>query len=227
MDSLVAVVVPALVAVLTAAGAVIGLEFRDVDAYERRRGIWQWLLVLLAAVATMGATGSASGVGSLWQAVLMAVVAVAAIVFAHVMWRRRVPDAEPRIQAIATAAALSAVVVVVGSTALIYVQNTGCRQVDPLVQSSRASSAFVMPAVGPNQGPTVGDYQDWAKIIREQADQVTKGEAAQHAQRLAEVAEQIADSVRTNNTGRHYELSVEFYDELKPILTKCQIQLTA
>ena len=68
MNSLVTTIAPAVVAVLTAAGAVIGLQFRDVDAYERRRNIWQWLLVLLAAAATLGAVGSASGVGSLIEA---------------------------------------------------------------------------------------------------------------------------------------------------------------
>ncbi|OBG85491.1 hypothetical protein A5699_23925 [Mycobacterium sp. E802] len=226
MDSLVAVVVPALVAVLTAAGAVIGLEFRDVDAYERRRGIWQWLLVLLAAVATMGATGSASGVGSLWQAVVMAAVGVAAVVLAHVMWRRRVPDAEPKILAIATAAALSAVLVVVGSTALIYVRSAGCRQVDPLVQSSLVSTGALMPAVGPNQGPTAGDYQDWAKIIREQADQVTKGEVAQHAHRMGELAGQIVDAAGSGRKADHALLGTQYQNELKSILTTCQISVT-
>ncbi|OLO98810.1 hypothetical protein BVU76_29015 [Mycolicibacterium porcinum] len=225
MSSLVTTIAPAVVAVLTAAGAVIGLEFRDVDAYERRRGIWQWLLVLLAAAATLGAIGSASGVGSLLEATVMAVVGVAAVVVAHVMWRRRVPDAEPRIQAIATASAACAVLLIAGMTTLTYTGNKGCRQVDPLVQTSRATSSALMPTMEANQGPTVGDFTDWAKIIREQADQVTDGEVAQHAHRLGELAGQIADSVRNNQKAEHAVLGKQYYDELGTILKKCQIQV--
>ncbi|MED5814268.1 hypothetical protein VST63_18050 [Mycolicibacterium sp. 050232] len=225
MSSLVTTLAPAVVAVLTAAGAVIGLEFRDVDAYERRRGIWQWLLVLLAAAATLGAIGSASGVGSLLEATVMAVVGVAAVVVAHVMWRRRVPDAEPRIQAIATASAACAVLVIAGMTTLTYTGNKGCRQVDPLVQSSLDSWGALMPTMQGNQGPTVGDFTDWSKIIREQADQVTDGEVAQHAHRMGELAGQIAESVRNNDKAQHALLGKQYEDELRPILVKCQIQV--
>ncbi len=225
MSSLVTTIAPAVVAVLTAAGAVIGLEFRDVDAYERRRGIWQWLLVLLAAAATLGAIGSASGVGSLLEATVMAVVGVAAVVIAHVMWRRRVPDAEPRIQAIATASAACAVLLIAGMTTLTYTGNKGCRQVDPLVQSSLDSWGALMPTMQGNQGPTVGDFTDWAKIIREQADQVTDGEVAQHAHRMGELAGQIAESVRNNDKAQHALLGKQYEDELRPILVKCQIQV--
>lgn len=223
MDSLLTIVIPALVAVLTAAGAVIGIELRDVDAYERRRGIWQWLLVLLAAVATMAATGSASGVGSLLQATLMAAFAAAAVILAHVMWRRRVPDAEPRIQAIATAAAACAVLVVVGATALTYVENKDCRQVEPLVGLSH--QAFILPAFDANQGPTVGDFDTWAKAVREQAEQVPSGEVADHAGKLADLADQIADTVRNNDKAKHAVLGTQYYDEFGSILAKCHIQL--
>lgn len=226
MSSLVTTIAPAVVAVLTAAAAVIGLQFRDVDAFERRRNIWQWLLVLLAAAATLGAIGSASGVGSLIEATIMAVVGVAAVIVAHVLWRRRVPDAEPRNVAIATAAAACAVLVIVGMTALTYTGNKGCRQVDPLVQTSRASSGALMPTMEANQGPTVGDFTDWAKIIREQADQVTDGEVAQHAHRLGDLAGQITDSVRNNDKAQHALLGKQYYDELGSILQKCQIQVT-
>ncbi|MGV0815360.1 hypothetical protein ABQF34_25695 [Mycolicibacterium boenickei] len=226
MDSLVSTIAPAVVALLTAAGAVIGIQFRDVDAYERRRGIWQWLLVLLAAVATMGAIGSASGVGKPIEATIMAVVGVAAVVFAHVLWRRRVPDAEPRIQAIATTAAACAVLVIVGTTTLIYTGDKGCRQVDPLVQSSLDSWGALMPTMEANQGPTVGDFADWAKIIREQADQVTDGEVAQHAHRMGELAGQIADSVRNGDKAQHALLGTQYQDELRPILKRCQISVT-
>ncbi|MFV8048839.1 hypothetical protein [Mycobacterium sp. 48b] len=226
MNSLVTTIAPAVVAVLTAAGAVIGLQFRDVDAYERRRNIWQWLLVLLAAAATLGAVGSASGVGSVIEATIMAVVGVAAVVLAHVLWRRRVPDAEPRNIAIATAAAACAVLVIIGVTMLTYTGSKGCRQADPLVQSSRASSGALMPTIEANQGPTVGDFNDWAKIIREQADQVTDGEVAQHAHRMGELAGQIAEAVRNNDKAEHALLGKQYYDELGSILQKCQIQVT-
>lgn len=223
MDSLVTIVVPALVALLTAAGAVIGIQFRDVDAYERRRGVWQWLLVLLAAVATMGATNSASGVGNLLEAGVMAVLAVAAVILAHVMWRRRVPDAEPRTLAIATAAAVSAVVVVVGSTAFAYVSNKDCRQVEPLVGLSH--QAFILPVFDASQGPTVGDFDNWAKAVREQAQQVARGDVADQAGKLADFAGQIADSVRNNDKAKHAMLGTQYYEELRPILTKCHIQM--
>ncbi|KWX23162.1 hypothetical protein AFM11_15135 [Mycolicibacterium wolinskyi] len=223
MDSLVSIVVPALVAVLTAAGAVIGIQFRDVDAYERRRGVWQWLLVLLATVATMGATSSASGVGQLIEAGVMAVLAVAAIVLAHVMWRRRVPDAEPRTLAIATAAAISAVVVVLGSTAFAYISNKSCRQVEPLVGLSH--QAFILPVFDTNRGPTAGDFGDWAKAVRDQAQQVSPGEVADQAGKLADLADQIADTARNNDKAKHAMLGTQYYEELKPILAKCHIQM--
>jgi hypothetical protein len=220
---LTAYVVPAIVAVLAAVGATIGVQFRDVDAYQRRRGFWQWLLVLLAALATMGATNSASGVGNLLEATLLAVFAMAAIVLAHIMWRRLVPDAEPRNQLLATAAAALAVVVVATAVTITYISNKGCRQAEPLVQSSRASSGLILPSFTANQGPTVGDFNDWAKVIRDQAGQVTSGQAAEHAARLGELAGQIADAERTNDKGRHAMLGVQYYDELKSLLTACPL----
>ncbi|MHC9295213.1 hypothetical protein ACRCUN_22340 [Mycobacterium sp. LTG2003] len=223
MDSLVIVVVPALVAILTAAGAVIGVQFRDADAYERRRGVWQWLLVLLAAVATMGATNTASGVGKLLEAGVMAALAVAAVILAHVMWRRLVPDAEPRSLAIATAAAISAVVVVLGSTAYAYVSNKDCRQAEPLIGLSH--QAFILPVFDSSQGPTAGDFEDWAKAVRDQAQQVSPGEVADQAGKLADLADQIAGTARNNDKAKHAMLGTQYYEELKPILAKCQIQM--
>lgn len=221
MDSLVTIAVPALVAVLTAAGAVIGVQFRDVDAYERRRGVWQWLLVLLAAVATAGATNSASAGGSLLEATLLSLFAVAAVIVAHVMWRRLVPDAEPRTRWQATASAAAAVVVVAAAVGFTYVSGTGCRQVDPLVQSSRASSGLILPVFAAGQGPTVGDFDTWTKVIREQAGQVTEGDVAQPAKKLGELAGQITDAVRANDKVQHALLGAQYYDELKVILTEC------
>ncbi|CQD22834.1 hypothetical protein ACT17_26410 [Mycolicibacterium conceptionense] len=225
MSSLVTTIAPAVVAVLTAAGAVIGIQFRDVDAYERRRGIWQWLLVLLAAVATMGAVGSASGVGNLLQATLLAVFAAAAVVLAHVMWRRRVPDAEPRIVAVATTAAICAVLVIAGVVSLTYINDKGCRQADLLVQYTRVSSGAVMPSFNSGQGPTAGDYENWSKLIREAADQVTASDLAPHAKRIGELATEITEAAKANDKPRHASLGVEYYDELKPILAKCRITL--
>ncbi|BBX28880.1 hypothetical protein [Mycolicibacterium alvei] len=224
MNSFVTMLAPAVVAVLTAAAAVIGIQFRDVDAYERRRGIWQWLLVLLAAAATMGAVGSASGVGSgdRWEALIMAVVGVAAVIVAHVMWRRRVPDAEPRNIAIATAAAACAVLVIVGVTALTYTGNKGCRQAQLLVDYTRASTGAVMPAFDANQGPTVADFENWSKLIREAADQVTDGKTAPHAHRMGELAGQITDAVRKKDKATHAVLGAQYYDEFNAIVAKCQ-----
>jgi hypothetical protein len=225
VDSLVTVIVPAFVGVLTAVGAVIGLEYRDVDAYERRRAIWQWLLVLLATVATAGATNSATGVGHLITAAALGVFAAAAVILAHVMWRKRVPDAEPRIVGLATSAAVLAVLVVATSVTLTYIQGKGCRQADPLIQSSLASSGLILPVFDANQGPTTGDFDTWAKVIREQAQQVTAGgDVAERANRIGELAGQIADAARSNDRGSHAMLGTQYYDELKVLLTKCHPQ---
>ncbi|WAY19060.1 hypothetical protein [Mycolicibacterium fortuitum] len=226
MSSLVTIIAPAVVAVLTAAGAVIGLQFRDVDAYDRRRGIWQWLLVLLAAAATMGALGSASGVGdgNLREAIIMAVVGVAAVVVAHVMWRRRVPDAEPRNIAIATASAACAVLVIVGMTALTYTGNKGCRQAQLLVDYTNASLGALTPPPAGKPGPSLGDYENWSKLIREAADQVTDAEIGPHAHRMGELAGQITDAVRNKESASHALLGAQYSDEFKAIVTKCPRQ---
>ncbi|AKS31076.1 hypothetical protein [Mycolicibacterium goodii] len=225
MDSLVTVIVPAFVGVLTAVAAVIGLEYRDVDAYERRRAIWQWLLVLLATVATAGATNSASGVGHLITAAALGTFAAAAVILAHIMWRKRVPDAEPRILGLATSAAVLAVLVVAGSVTLTYIQGKGCRQADPLIQSSLASSGAILPVFDANQGPTTSDFDNWAKIIREQAQAVTVGgDIAQRANKIGDLAGQIADAYRAGDKNKHAALGADYYDELKFLLTKCHPQ---
>lgn len=225
MDSLVTVIVPAFVGVLTAVAAVIGLEYRDVDAFERRRAIWQWLLVLLATVATAGATNSASGVGHLVTAAALGTFAAAAVILAHFMWRRRVPDAEPRIVGLATSAAVLAVLVVASSVTLTYMQGKSCRQADPLIQSSLASSGFILPVFDANQGPTKGDFDNWSRLIREQADAVTAGgQVAESAGHIGELAGQITDAVRSDDRGNHAMLGTQYYDELKVLLTKCHPQ---
>lgn len=224
MDSLLTIVIPGAVGLLTAAGACIGLQFREVDSYERRRGVWQWLLVLFATVATFSAVGAASGVGSLLQPTLMAVAAAVAVIFAHVMWRRRVPDAEPRTRLQATAAAAAAVVVIAAGVTFSYFSAEGCRQADQLVQMSRASSGLILPAFDANKGPTVGDFDTWARLIREQAQQVTDGDVAQHTDRLAELAGKIAEAERDNDKASHAMLGAKYYDELKALLIKCYAQ---
>jgi hypothetical protein len=172
----------------------------------------------------MGATNSASGVGQPLAATLMAVFAAGAAIGAHLLWRRLVPDAEARTQTLATAAAAAAVVVVAAATVFIYWSGTGCRQADPLVQTSRASSGAILPAFDANQGPTVGDFENWAKVIREQAQEVTEGDIAQHAKRIGELAGEITDAVRDNDKGKHAILGAQYYDELKPIMAKCYPQ---
>jgi hypothetical protein len=215
------VLIPALVGILTAAGALTGLHFRDADAYERRRGVWQWLLVLAAAIAVSGAVNSASGVGNPLGATLMAAFGAAAAIVAHLMWRRLVPEAEPRTRLLAALSTAAAVVVVAASVTLTYVSGEGCRQADPLVQSSFAHSALILPVFEANQGPTVGDFDTWAKDTGAQARAVTAGDVAKHAQRMAELAGQIADTARANDKATHAVLGARYYDELKAILTKC------
>ena len=226
MDILVTAGAPALVAVLTAAAAVIGLQYRDVDAYARRRAVWQWLLVALAAAATWAATGSAGGVGSLVEIVAMATLGCAAVLLAHLMWRRRVPDAEPQIRNLATAAAAGAVLVLLAATMFAY-SHKGCRQAEPLVQSSLATWSALMPAMDAGQGPTVGDYTEWARLIREQADQVTDAPVAEQAHRLGELAGQIADAVRSNAKADHAVLGAQYSEQFNAIASTCRIQVTS
>jgi hypothetical protein len=223
IDEITAYIVPGIVAVLTAVGATIGVQFRDVDTYRRRRGFWQWLLVLLAALATAGATNSASGFGRPLAATLMAALAAGAVILAHFMWRRLVPEAEHRNQLLATGAAALAVIVVVGAVAVTYIAGKGCRQAEPLVKSSLAQANLILPSFDGAQGPTVGDYEAWAKQTRQQAQQVTDGDVAPRANKLAELAEQIADTARTNDKGQHAISGAQYYDELKGLLMACPL----
>ncbi|MGK2866061.1 MAG: hypothetical protein ACSLFA_05365 [Mycobacterium sp.] len=216
--------IPLLVAVLAAAGSVIGIRFRDADAYERRRGMWAWMLVAVAAIATYAGLDTTSGGGSATEAAGLATAAGIAAIGAHVVWRKVVVEAEPGTVTKATIATGLAVIVVIASIALTYVDGKACRQVQPLVDLSAQS--FVMPSFNADQGPTAGDFTDRAKAIREQAQQITPGEIADHAAKIADLADQIAAAVRTDDPAQHALLGAQYYDELKPIVQQCQIRLT-
>jgi cytochrome c biogenesis factor len=218
------ILIPLLVAVLTAAGSVIGIRFRDADAYERRRGMWVWMLVAVATIATYAALDSTSGGGTVMEAIGLATAAVIAAIGAHVLWRRVVVDAERGTVTKAAIATGMAIIVVIASVSLTYVQGKACRQVQPVVDLSAQS--FVIPSFGAEQGPTAGDFADRAKAIREQARQIAPGEIADHAAKLADLAGQIADAVRADDPAQHAMLGAQYYEELKPIVRKCRIRLT-
>ena len=219
-------VAPALVAVLTAGAGVLEVQFRDADAYEKRRGVWQWLLVLLAAVATMAATNAASSDGSLLQAALLGTFAAAAVVVAHLMWRRLIPDPSPRNRTIATTAAVAAVAVVAASVTVSYTAGTPCRQVKPLVQVSLQTYSALYPKLDPtHQGPTTGDFDLWAKTIREQAAQVEPGPVGDHAAAMSDLAGQIADAVHRNQSAEHAVLGTKYEKELTAVMGRCHIPL--
>ena len=111
------------------------------------------------------------------------------------------------------------------SVTLTYVQGKSCRQADPLIQSSLASSGFILPVFDANQGPTKGDFDNWSRLIREQADAVTAGgQVAESAGHIGELAGQITDAVRSDDRGNHAMLGTQYYDELKILLTKCHPQ---
>jgi hypothetical protein len=222
VESLVTFAVPALVAVLAAAGAVIGVQFRDADAYERRRGFWQLLLIVLAALSTWFANQSAAAGGQLYEVAIIGAFGASAVIVSHVLWRRLVPDAEPRTRWQAMTAAIAAVVVIAASVTFSYVSGTGCRQVQSLIKVSQATAGATMPSMAPaGQGPTIGDYDDWAKLIGEQARQVTSGEVAESAQQLADLARQIVDAERSNDKTRHAILGAKYQDELVATRAKC------
>ncbi|MGK2901437.1 MAG: hypothetical protein ACSLE7_00875 [Mycobacterium sp.] len=217
------ILIPLLVAVLAAAGSVIGIRFRDADAYGRRRGMWVWMLVAVATIATYAALDSTSGGGSAAEAAGLAAGAAIAAIGAHMLWRRVVVDAEQSTLARARVATGLAVIVVIGSVTMTYVGARACRQVQPLVGLSAQS--FVMPSFMPGQGPTAGDFTERAKAIREQARQIAPGEVADHAAKLADLADQIAETVRTDDPAQHALLGSQYYEELKPIVSKCRIRL--
>lgn len=217
------VLIPLLVAVLAAAGSVVGMKFRDADSYQRRRGIWLMMLVAVSAIATYAALDSTSAGGSAVEAAGLAAAAVAAAIGAHVLWRRVVLDAERSAATRATVATALAVVVIIAAVSLSYVDGKACRQVEPLVALSAQS--FVMPSFSAEQGPTPADFDERAQAIRDQARQITPGEIADHAGRLADLAGQIAFAVRNDDTAQHALLGAQYYEELKPIMRTCRIGL--
>ena len=220
-----AVLIPLLVAVLAAAGSVIGVPFRDADSHLRRRGMWLLMLVAVSGIATYAALDSTSGGGSPVEAAGLGAGAVAAAIGAHVLWRRVVIDAERSAAMRASAATGLAVIVIIAAVSLSYVDGKACRQVGPLVALSAQS--FVMPSFTKEQGPTAGDFDERARAIRDEARQIAPGEIADHAARLADLAGQIAFAVRNDDTAQHALLGVQYYDELKPIVRTCRITLTS
>jgi hypothetical protein len=219
------VLIPLLVAVLAAAGSVIGIPFRDADSYTRRRGMWLLMLVAVSAIATYAALDSTSAGGSALEAAGLAAAAVAAAVGAHVLWRRVVLDAERRTATKATAATGLAVVVIIAAVSFSYVDGRACRQVEPLIALSAQS--FVMPTFTNEPGPTAGDFDERARAIRDEARQIAPGKIADHAGRLADLAGQIAFAVRNDDTAQHALLGAQYYEELKPILRTCRIGLSS
>jgi hypothetical protein len=222
-NTLVTFVVPAFVAALTAAGGVIGVQFRDADAFERRRGVWLLMLVATTAIVTSAAMNSASGVGRPLAAALLTLAAIGTAVGTHLLWRRVVPHAEQRTVTLAMAAVGVAAVVLIASVSLTYAKGKGCRQAEELIGTGLAQSAYVLPSFG-EQGPAPGEFADWAKILHEQADKVTAGNIAPRAQQLADLADQITAMVRFGDSGTHALLGAQFYDVLKSLMSECYPQ---
>jgi peptidoglycan/LPS O-acetylase OafA/YrhL len=221
LDNLTGYAIPVIVAVLTGLGGVLGISFRDADATERRRGMWLYMLALLAAIATSAAINSASGFGKPLSAVLMSIVACAVAIGTHVLWRRFVFDAPERNIRIAMTAVGLAVVVIISSVTYTYIAGKGCRQAQGLIATSMAQSAFILPSFS-NQGPTTGDYQKWSRDLHDQAAQVTAGDVAPKVKELADLADQITATEQIGDSGTHALLGARFYDVLRVLLQKCQ-----
>lgn len=222
-NTLVTYLVPVVVAILTAAGGVVGVGFRDADAYDRRRGVWLWMLVIATGIVTMAAMDTASGVGAPISAAGLTVSACAAAIGTHFLWRRIVPDSEPRTVRLARIAIGLAVAVIVASVALTYVAGKGCRQAEPLMRTAWVESGYAQPGM-PGQGPTPGEVADWAKRIRADADKVTAGGVEPRAQRLADIADEIAAANADGDWARQALISTEYFDVLGTFLKECQPQ---
>jgi hypothetical protein len=222
-DTLTTYLVPAFVALLTAAGGLLGVSVRDADAYARRRVLWLGMLTIATAIVTMAAMDTASGVGRPIPAVGLTVSACAAAVGTHFLWRRIVPDAEPRTVVLARASIGLAIAIIIASVSLTYVAGKGCRQAEPLTSAAISQSGYILPSFA-GQGPTPGEFADWANGLREKADAVTAGDTSGHAQRLVGIADEITAAVRDGDTGGHAVLGAEFYEVLKQLLSECYPQ---
>jgi hypothetical protein len=212
---------PALVAVLSGFGGLLGIRFRDTDITDRRKVMWLFMLVLLAGIATSAAINAASGFGRPVVAILLSVAASAVVVGTHVLWRRIAFDGTPRHATIAMVAVGLAVAVIVGSVGYTYVQNKGCRQAQGLISTSMANYGFVIPSL-PNQGPSAGDFQKLSGVLRDEANQVTAADVAPQAKVLADIADQIAAAAASGDAARHASLGVQFDRELGALLRKCR-----
>ena len=222
-DTLTTYLVPALVALLTAAGGLIGVSVRDANAYERRRVLWLGMLVVATAIVTMAAVNSATGVGRPIAAIGLTVSACAAAIGTHFLWRRVVPDAEPRSVLLSRVSIGLAVAVIIASVSMTYVAGAGCRQAEPLMRTAWVESNYAQPGI-PGQGPTPGEVADWAKRLREQADQVSAGSVAPRAQRLAGLADEITAAASDRDFARQAVISAEYYDVLGTMIRECHPQ---
>ncbi|MEH3130738.1 MULTISPECIES: hypothetical protein [Actinomycetes] len=222
-DTLVNYLVPVAAAILTAAGGVLGVSFRDADAYERRRAMWLFMLVVATGIVTMAAMDSAAGVGKPVAAAGLTVSACAAAIGTHFLWRRVVPDAEPRTVRLARIAIGLAVAVIVASVALTYVAGKGCRQAEPLMTTAWVESGYAQPGI-PGRGPTSGEVADWAKRIHADADKVTANGIRDRAQRLAGIADEIAAAAADGDWARQALISTEYFDVLGTLLKECKPQ---
>ncbi len=222
-DTLSLYLVPALVALLTAAGGLAGVSVRDADAYERRRILWLGMLVVGTGLVTMAATNSASGIGRPLAAVGLTVSACAAAVGTHFLWRRVVPEAEPRTVRLSMTSIGLAVAVIIASVSVTYLAGAGCRQAEPLMRTAWVESGYAQPGI-PGQGPTAGEVADWAKRLHEQADQVTSGGVAGRAQRLAGLADEITAAASDRDFARQAVISAEYYDVLGSLIKECHPQ---
>ncbi|MGW0159948.1 hypothetical protein ACWDUN_11555 [Mycobacterium sp. NPDC003323] len=220
-NTLVNYLVPVVVAILTAAGGVVGVTFRDADAYDRRRGMWLWMLVIATGIVTMAAMETASGIGRPIPAAGLTVSACAAAIGTHFLWRRLVPDSEPRTVRLARIAIGLAVAVIISAVTLTYVAGQGCRQAEPLLTTAWVESGYAQPGM-PGQGPTPGEVADWAERIHADADKVTAGGVRSQAQRLAGIADEIAAAAADNDWARQALISTEYFDVLGTLFKECR-----
>lgn len=222
-DTLVTYLVPVVVAILTAAGGLTGLNFRDADAYERRRGVWLGMLVVATGIVTMAAMNTASGVGKPIAAAGLTVSACAAAIGTHFLWRRVVPDAEHRTVRLARISIGLAVAVIIASVALTYAAGSGCRQAEPLMTTAWVESGYAQPGM-PGQGPSQSEMADWAKRIRAEADKVTASSMREHTQRLADVADEIVAAAADGDWARQALISTEYFDLVGMLVRECHPQ---
>jgi hypothetical protein len=221
-DFLVTYLVPVVVSILTAAGGAIGVTFRDSDAYDRRRAMWLWMLVVATGIVTMAAMDSASGAGRPVAAIGLTASACAAAVGTHFLWRRVVPESEPRTVKLARTAIGLAIGVIITSVALTYAAGQGCRQAEPLMTLAWVQSGYAQPGL-PGSGPAAGEVADWAQRLHTEADKVTADDMKGRAQRLATLGDEIAAAAADRDFARQALISTEYFDVLGSLIKQCRV----